>query len=96
MVVGLMAGVDTILRLIGGTIAIFVIIFISGVFVMLYEPIQDSLTLGDLPDGWGAPQDVVFLFGGLALVGLLMVIIIWWLVSPAREDVRQDVGGPPF
>lgn len=91
-----MAGADTILRLIGGTIAIFALIFIAAVFVMLFEPIQSSLTLGDLPNNWGTPDETVFLFGGMAIVGLLVVVVVWWLASPAREDVRQDVGRPPF
>lgn len=86
-----MVGADTILRLIGATMALAFIIFVVGVFVMLVEPIQANLTLGDLPAGWGTPQDTIFLFGGLAFVGLLLTVIIWWLVAPAREDVRQDV-----
>lgn len=91
-----MVGVDTILRLVGATMALAFIIFAVGIFVMLFEPIRNSLTLNDLPAGWGTPHDTVFLFAALAFAGLLITIFVWWLVSPAREDVRQNVGGPPF
>lgn len=94
-----MAGVDTILRLVGGTIALLFILFVVAVWTTLWDPIYNNVIdpqlMSDL--GWGTPQDVVGLFAALAFIGLSMTVIVWWMVAPAREDVRQDVRrGPPF
>lgn len=86
-----MAGVDTILRLIGlviGTISITIIGFFG---VNLIDPIYAGLNFADMPSQWGSPQDVTYLFMTLGFIGLLGVIFIWWYVSPVRDDVRQDV-----
>lgn len=91
-----MAGVDLILRLVGGTLALLVIAFVAAVGVSLYEPIHSNVIDPELMNslGWGTPQDTVILFAGLAFAGLSLTVIIWWLVAPAREDVRQEFGGP--
>lgn len=90
-----MAGADTVLRVIMGTISIVVIIVVGAVGYALLDPLYSALGFGDLPAGWGAPQDVVMLFFGLATIGLIIVVIVWWVASSAREDVRQSQG-PPF
>lgn len=92
-----MAGADTILRLIGGTLALFVIAFVVGVAYTLMDPIYNNVIDPQLMQdlGWGAPQDTIMLFAGLAFIGMSIVVILWWLVAPARRDVRQEAG-PPF
>lgn len=92
-----MVGADTIIRLIGSTLALFVLVFVAGVGYMLADPIyNDVIDPQEMTDlGWGAPQDVVMLFMGLAMIGIVIVIILWWIVAPARQDVRQEAG-PPF
>lgn len=92
-----MAGVDTVIRVVAGTLALFVIAFVTGVGFMLLDPIYANVIDPDLMEslGWGSPQNVVMLFAALAFIGLSMVVIIWWIASPARQDVRQTQG-PPF
>lgn len=93
-----MAGVDTVLRLMGGSLAILVIIVVGFFGVKVIDPIFANLTFGDMPSQWGAPEEVVYLFVTLAFIGLIGVVIIWWLVAPVRDDTRQDIrqGGPPL
>lgn len=91
-----MAGVDTIIRLLGGTLAIVIIIVVGAFGWQVIEPVYNNLTLGDLPAGWGTPQNTLLLFVSLSSIGLIAVVVIWWLVAPVREDVRQDVGPPRF
>jgi len=95
-----MRGVGTIARVIGGTITLVVIAWVMSVGYSLIEPIYTNTINPSLMTslGWGAPQDVVMLFVALASAGLSIVVIIWWLVAPIREDVRQQqrFGGPPF
>lgn len=88
-----MAGVDTILRLIGASVAFVAVIIIGAVGWQVIDPLYNNLGLGDLPSQWGAPQETVMFMAGLASIGLLIVIAVWWIVSPIRDDVRQDVRG---
>lgn len=91
-----MAGVDTIFKLIGGTVFLVVLLFVTAVGFTLVDPIYNQVL--DLPLlanlGWGDPGMVVLLFMGLSLIGLGIVVIIWWIASPIRDDVRQDTQGP--
>lgn len=96
-----MAGVDTVVRVVAGSIAMLVIIFVGWVGVVLIDPIYNSVIDTSLMSrlGWGAPQDTVYLFMTLAAAGLLLTVIVWWIASPIRDDVRQSTrppGGPPF
>lgn len=88
-----MAGVDTVLRLIGATMALVVIPFVAAVGYAIMDPIYNNVITPSLFTGlgWGAPQKVIMLFAGLAFIGLTGVVIVWWIVSPAREDVRQGL-----
>lgn len=90
-----MAGADTIVRLIASTLFLIVLVFVVGVGFTLADPIfnnvLDQTLMTDL--GWGQPGLVVMLFMGMALIGLGLVVIIWWVVGPARDDVRQSVRG---
>jgi uncharacterized membrane protein (UPF0182 family) len=86
-----MAGVNTILRIIGAAMSLTVIIFVTGVGVTLYEPINKNIGAPS-PAGWA---DVNWLFFmSLGLIGLTIAIIIWLIVAPIRQDVRQEVRRP--
>ena len=87
-----MASADGVIRVIGATIAVLVIIFVGGVGYQLVDPIYhnviDESTMESL--GWGTPQFTTIRFMGLGLVGLLLATMVWLWVAPIREDVRQD------
>lgn len=87
-----MVGVDTIFKLIATVLFTLVLMFVMAVGFTLMDPIYnnviDTQLMSDL--GWGAPQNVVMLFAGLGLIGLGLVVVIWWIASPIREDVRQE------
>lgn len=85
-----MAGVNTILRIIGAGLSLFVIIFVSGVGITLIEPI--SKNLGSTPASLGWPDVNFIFFMALGLIGLVIVVFIWLIVAPIRNDVRQEVG----
>lgn len=92
-----MAGVDTVVRLIAATLGITVVIVVAFFGVQVIDPVYNNLGFGDLPAGWGAPQETTYLFFTLAIIGLLAVIMIWWLVAPVRDDIRQETQRrPPF
>lgn len=94
----MMAGADTIFKLVGGTLTLVILIFVVGVGFTLVDPIYNQVL--DLPLlsslGWGDPGSIALLFMGLSLIGLGLVVIVWWIASPIRDDVRQDTRQPPF
>lgn len=85
-------GADTIIKLIVTVILITVLVFVAGVYNLVVGPVWDNVVdpslMTDL--NWASPQDVVLLLGGLALIAMLIIVFIWWIVSPVREDVRQE------
>lgn len=85
-------GADAIVKLILSVLFVLILVAVTGVFAMLVEPILngviDTSLMSDL--GWGSPFDVAVLFAALALIGLGLVMLIWWIVSPIRDDVRQE------
>lgn len=93
-----MAGADTIIKLIATVLFVFVLVFVAAVGTQLMDPVYtnvvDSQEMTDL--GWGAPQDVVYLFMTISMIALGIVVILWWVASPIRDDVRQEETRPPF
>lgn len=77
--------VATLSILIVGTIAVFGMQFIEPIGAVLSTP--DAL-------GWSDPFEVV---GGIfvaAIVGLMLVIAIWLITAPVRNDRRQQIRRP--
>jgi len=92
-----MAGVDTIFRIVGAIMSLFVIGFITAVGYSLIDPISQSVISDSLMTrlGWGNPDGTVITFMGLGLIGLTLTVLIWLKVAPIRNDVRQEQR-PPF
>jgi len=84
-----MAGVNTILRLLGAVLSLFVFIFVGWIGVRLIEPIK-AAGVGTVPAslGWSVPSYLFFM--GLGLMGLVFTVFIWLWVAPVRRDVRQE------
>lgn len=91
-----MAGADTIFKLVGGTLVLVILIFVVGVGFTLVDPIYNQVLDKTLMSdhGWGDPGAVALLFMGLSLIGIGLVVIVWWIASPIRDDVRQDTQPP--
>lgn len=91
-----MAGADTIFKLVGGTLVLVILIFVVGVGFTLVDPIYNQvLNLSLMSNlGWGDPGMVVLLFMGISLLGIGLTVIVWWIASPIRDDVRQDTRPP--
>lgn len=83
-----MAGPNTVLRLVGAVLSIVVIIFVSWVGVILYEPVAAALGSPPASLGWNTPDYLFFM--GLGLVGLVLTIFFWLVLAPIKSDVRQE------
>lgn len=93
-----MVGADSAVKLIASTVFLMLLVFVVGVGFTLVDPIYntvvDTSQLSAL--GWGDPGLTLLLFMGIGLIGLGLVVILWWLVGWIRDDVRQDLQGPPY
>jgi len=91
-------GADSIIKLILFVLFVLVLVFVGGVFNMVVWPVMDNVVdvslMNDL--GWGTPQDVAVLFGAIALLALGVVVVMWWIIGPIRDDVRQEQGPGGF
>lgn len=83
------SGTDTIVQLIIVLVLVTVLVFVVGV----YDQLIGSMYSAMFPQGGGTAK-VALLFGGLGLVGIFISVLTWWVISPVREDVRQDVQRP--
>lgn len=65
------------------------VIFVFG--FQLIDPFYNAF--GEPPSGlgWGTPASTTVLFAGLGMLGLMLVLIIWFVVAPVRQDRRQQV-----
>lgn len=86
-----MAGVNTVLRIIGAVLSLVIIFFVTSIGTTLIEPIARSL--GAPAIGSWSQLNMMF-FAALGLIGLVIVVIVWLIAAPVREDVRQDIRRP--
>jgi len=87
-----MAGVNTVLRIIGAILFLFVLMFVSAVGVTLLDGIVPHV---GAPASLNWPEFDFYFFMSLGLVGLGIVVIVWLISAPIRNDVRQEQQGPP-
>lgn len=77
-------------------VVVFVVALITVGAIAVYgyigviEPI--SGVFGDPPAslGWGDPGTTVIAFAAVGLIALLVVLVIWFIAAPIRNDVRQQ------
>jgi len=87
-----MAGPNTILRIVAVPVVTLILMFVAWIGVTLFEPIDAAL--GTNAAGW-TPVNFLF-FMSLGLIGLFLVLIVWFWYAPIRNDVRQEQRQPPF
>jgi len=81
-------GVALMLRIMFGVMGLLVVGTVAVFGLQFIEPIGGVLsTPASL--GWANPLDVVIRMFALGAVGLLLVIIIWLVAAPIRNDRRQ-------
>lgn len=75
-------------------VATISVIAVGAVGVIGYlgvvSPFRTSLPGPPSSLGWGDPGGVVGLFTMLAMLGLLLLIIVWYVSAPIRDDKRQE------
>ncbi|MFB6198928.1 MAG: hypothetical protein ABEI52_11790 [Halobacteriaceae archaeon] len=87
-----MAGPNTIIRIVVMPVVLLILMFVAWVGVKLFEPIDSAL--GVNAAGW-TPVNFLF-FMSLGLIGLVLVLFVWFWYAPIRNDVRQEQRRPPL
>lgn len=85
-----MGAASLILRLIVATI---IAITLGTIGVFGYQVIEPFyFAFGEPPSslGWGSPALNVVAFASFGILGLFLVLIIWLVYAPIRQDQRQE------
>lgn len=84
-----MSAAALIFRIILASIIAITVGVIGWIGFMILEPF--SAAFGNPPSslGWGTGQSVL-MFVSFAIIGLLIVLVVWFVVAPARRDARQQ------
>ena len=83
-----MSAAALILRIVIASITVITVGVIGWIGFLVIEPF--SMHFGDPPAslGWGTGAPILT-FASFAIIGLLLVLVIWFIVSPIRADQRQ-------
>lgn len=79
-----------VIRIIVATITVIAVGAIGVLGFMVIEPF--FLAFGEPPAAlnWGTPASTTVMFASFGLLGLLLVLMIWVVYSPIRQDQRQQ------
>lgn len=67
---------------------------IGAVGFIAVEPVYQMVTGNGLAVIGGAQPGNVLLMMGISMIGLPLVVILWWWIAPLKNDVRQGVRRP--
>lgn len=73
----------TVLVIIAGTVSVFGFQILEPVYFGFGEP-ASSLN-------WGEPGKLALTYASFGMLGVFLVIILWFVYAPIKEDVRQEV-----
>lgn len=89
-----MAGANTLFRIVATLVVLAAIAIITPVMYLILDALFLNMDFSAAKEmGWDN-RDTLMKFAGLSLVGLSIVMILWMILAPIRQDVRQDVGPP--
>jgi len=87
-----MSGLDLIFR-IPMALMLMLAVGVIGVFgyIAFAEPMYLAFGAPDFGLGWGDPGLQALNFLVVGVLGVLAVLIIWFVAAPVQQDVRQEV-----
>jgi hypothetical protein len=84
-----MTAARLILRAITATLAVIVVGTIGVFGFQLITPFRQAIDGPPASLGWGTPGATVATFASVTVIALLLVVVIWLIASPIRQDTRQ-------
>lgn len=85
-----MSAAALVLRIVFATVTVIVVGTIGVFGFTVIEPFHAAFGEPPAALGWGTPASTTLAFAATALVGLLLVLIIWLIAAPIRNDQRQQ------
>jgi hypothetical protein len=80
-----------VLRIIVSVVLLVVLGTAAAVsFTGALEPLAAAVGDPGASLGWGSPATDALTYGGSALVSILLVLILWTVFAPIKNDVRQQ------
>ena len=85
-----MSTASLIMRIVVASVAVIAVGVILVLGFTIIEPFYEAF--GDPPAslGWGSPGSTAIAFASFGGVGLLLVIIVWFVAAPIQRDQRQQ------
>lgn len=85
-----MSAASLVLRVVMATVTLIAIgtIFVLGFTVI--EPFYAAFGEPPAALGWGTPASTTLTFASVGMLGLFLVLIIWFVYAPIRQDQRQQ------
>lgn len=80
-----------ILAIIVATVTVITLGVVAVIGIGVIEPFAAELSGPPESLGWGNPASNVLTFGAAALLALILVLMIWLVAMPIKEDRRQEV-----
>lgn len=86
-----MSAARLIMSIVIATVTIITLAVVAAFGMAVMEPL--SAELGSPPDslGWSDPGSSVLPMAVMGFVGLALVLTIWFIALPVKEDRRQEV-----
>jgi len=85
-----MSAAALILRIMFGTVTVIVLGVTSVFGFIILEPFAAAFgTPGGLP-GWSGLGSHTLMFTSMGMLGLLLVLVLWFVYAPIRNDRRQQ------
>lgn len=86
-----MSAASLVLRIVVATITVIALgaIAVYG-YIGIVEPMYGAFGNPPASLGWGDPATTVVAFTVVGVMGLLLVLVIWFIAAPIRQDQRQQ------
>lgn len=84
-----MSAAGLVVRIVIASITILTLGVIAVYGFTIVEPFYASFGEPPASLGWGSPASTTLMMGSFAFVGLGLVLIIWFISAPIRNDRRQ-------
>lgn len=85
-----MSAAALVLRIVVATVTVIAVGTIGVFGFTVIEPFHAAFDKPPAALGWGDPATTTLAFTATAILGLLLVLVIWFIAAPIKRDQRQQ------
>lgn len=86
-----MSAAGLVLRIVVASVTVIAVGAIGVFGFVVIEPFFAAFSDAGSAVGWDSPASTVVAFASFGIIGLLLVLIIWLISAPIRNDRRQQI-----